>query len=134
MTSEILFCKQHNINAIRTSHYPNDSRFYALADGYGIYLVDEANLETHGSWCTPGDIPTPETTIPGSRMEWEGACVDRVESMMRRDYNHPSVVIWSLGNEAYGGEVFRSMYRRVHELDPNRPVHYEGITWHREFR
>lgn len=133
MTSEILFCKQHNINAIRTSHYPNDSRFYALADEYGIYLVDEANLETHGSWCTPGDIPTPETTIPGSRMEWEGACVDRVESMIRRDYNHPSVVIWSLGNEAYGGEVFRSMYRRIHELDPNRPVHYEGITWHREF-
>ena len=100
MLADIRFCKLHNINAIRTSHYPNDSRFYALADEYGIYLVDEANLETHGSWCTPGDIPTPETTIPGSRMEWEGACVDRVKSMMRRDYNHPSVVIWSLGNAA----------------------------------
>ena len=66
-------------------------------------------------------------------MEWEGACVDRLESMVRQDYNHPSVLIWSLGNESFGGEVFRSMYQRSHELDPARPVHYEGVTWEREF-
>lgn len=133
MIDDIVFCKRHNINAIRTSHYPNDRRFYALADRYGVYLIDEANLETHGSWNVPGDVATPETAIPGSRMEWEGPCVDRVESMIHRDYNHPSVLIWSLGNESYGGEVFRSMYRRAHELDPVRPVHYEGVTWNREY-
>lgn len=133
MIDDIVFCKRHNINAIRTSHYPNDRRFYALADRYGVYLIDEANLETHGSWNVPGDVATPETALPGSRMEWEGPCVDRVESMIHRDYNHPSVLVWSLGNESYGGEVFRSMYRRAHELDPVRPVHYEGITWNREY-
>lgn len=133
MIDDIVFCKRHNINAIRTSHYPNDRRFYALADRYGVYLIDEANLETHGSWNAPGDVATPETALPGSRMEWEGPCVDRVESMIHRDYNHPSVLVWSLGNESYGGEVFRSMYRRAHELDPVRPVHYEGITWNREY-
>ncbi len=133
MMTEIKLCKQLNINAIRTSHYPNDTRFLDLCDEYGLYVIDEANLETHGSWCTPGDIPTPATAIPGSQKEWEGACVDRLESMVRQDYNHPSVLIWSLGNESYGGEVFRSMYRRSHKLDPARPVHYEGVTWDHEF-
>ena len=133
MITDVKLCKQLNINAIRTSHYPNDTRFLDLCDEFGLYIIDEANLETHGSWCTPGDIPTPETAIPGSKMEWEGACVDRVESMVRQDRNHASVLIWSLGNESYGGEVFRSMYRRSRELDPARPVHYEGVTWDREF-
>lgn len=133
MISDVKLCKQLNINAIRTSHYPNDTRFLDLCDEYGLYVIDETNLETHGSWCTPGDIPTPETAIPGSKMEWEGACVDRLESMVRQDFNHPSVLIWSLGNESFGGEVFRSMYQRSHELDPARPVHYEGVTWDREF-
>ncbi|MBS5750573.1 glycoside hydrolase family 2 TIM barrel-domain containing protein [Actinomyces sp. oral taxon 181] len=133
MITDVKLCKQLNINAIRTSHYPNDTRFLDLCDEYGLYVIDETNLETHGSWCTPGDIPTPATTIPGSKMEWEGACVDRLESMVRQDFNHPSVLIWSLGNESFGGEVFRSMYRRAHELNPARPVHYEGVTWDREF-
>ena len=133
MITDVKLCKQLNINAIRTSHYPNDTRFLDLCDEYGLYIIDETNLETHGSWCTPGDIPTPETAIPGSKMEWEGACVDRLESMVRQDFNHPSVLIWSLGNESFGGEVFRSMYRRARELNPARPVHYEGVTWDREF-
>lgn len=133
MVADVRMCKQLNINAIRTSHYPNDTRFMDLCDEYGLYVIDETNLETHGSWCTPGDIPTPATAIPGSKMEWEGACVDRVESMLRQDRNHASVLMWSLGNESFGGEVFRSMYRRCHELDDSRPVHYEGITWDREF-
>lgn len=133
MITDVKLCKQLNINAIRTSHYPNDTRFLDLCDEYGLYVIEETNLETHGSWCTPGDIPTPATAIPGSKMEWEEACVDRLESMVHQDFNHPSVLIWSLGNESFGGEVFRSMYRRARELNPARPVHYEGVTWDREF-
>ena len=133
MIDDVIFCKRHNINAIRTSHYPNQERWYDLCDEYGIYLIDETNLETHGSWCLPGDVVTAETAVPGSKAHWEGACVDRVNSMMRRDYNHPSVVIWSLGNESYAGDVFRAMYKHVHDIDPNRPVHYEGVTHNREY-
>ena len=133
MIDDVIFCKRHNINAIRTSHYPNQERWYDLCDEYGIYLIDETNLETHGSWCLPGDVVTAETAVPGSKARWEGACVDRVNSMMRRDYNHPSVVIWSLGNESYTGDVFRAMYKHVHDIDPNRPVHYEGMTKNRDY-
>ncbi|MGG7116052.1 glycoside hydrolase family 2 TIM barrel-domain containing protein [Bifidobacterium pseudocatenulatum] len=133
MIDDVIFCKRHNINAIRTSHYPNQERWYDLCDEYGIYLIDETNLETHGSWCLPGDVVTAETAVPGSKARWEGACVDRVNSMMRRDYNHPSVVIWSLGNESYTGDVFRTMYKHVHDIDPNRPVHYEGVTKNRDY-
>ena len=133
MIDDVIFCKRHNINAIRTSHYPNQERWYDLCDEYGIYLIDETNLETHGSWCLPGDVVTAETAVPGSKARWEGACVDRVNSMMRRDYNHPSVVIWSLGNESHTGDVFRAMYKHVHDIDPNRPVHYEGVTKNRDY-
>ena len=133
MIDDVIFCKRHNINAIRTSHYPNQERWYDLCDEYGIYLIDETNLETHGSWCLPGDVVTAETAVPGSKARWEGACVDRVNSMMRRDYNHPSVVIWSLGNESYTGDVFRAMYKHVNDIDPNRPVHYEGVTKNRDY-
>lgn len=133
MIDDVMFCKRHNINAIRTSHYPNQDYWYELCDEYGIYLIDETNLETHGSWCLPGDVLTEETAVPGSKPQWEGACVDRVNSMMRRDYNHPSVLIWSLGNESYAGDVFRAMYRHAHDVDPNRPVHYEGVTHNRDY-
>ena len=94
MIDDITFCKRHNINAIRTSHYPNQEYWYDLCDEYGIYLIDETNMETHGSWVA-NNIETPETAVPGSKPQWEGACVDRINSMMRRDYNHPSVLIWS---------------------------------------
>ena len=109
MLTDIITCKRNNINAIRTSHYPNQTRFYELCDEYGLYLIDETNLETHGSWTIPGDVETPETAIPGSNPIWEGPCVDRIASMIGRDRNHPSVLIWSLGNESYAGEVFRAM-------------------------
>lgn len=133
MIDDVVFCKRHNINSIRTSHYPNQERWYELCDEYGIYLIDETNLEAHGSWSLPGDVLTEDTIVPGSKREWEGACVDRVNSMMRRDYNHPSVLIWSLGNESYVGDVFRAMYKHVHDIDPNRPVHYEGVTHNRDY-
>ncbi|WP_243386566.1 glycoside hydrolase family 2 TIM barrel-domain containing protein [Bifidobacterium primatium] len=133
MLWDIRFLKRHNLNAVRTSHYPNQSRWYELCDEYGIYLIDETNIETHGTWSAPGDQVTPETNIPGNRPEWEGACLDRVNSMTCRDFNHPSVVIWSLGNESYAGEVFQAMHDLVHELDGVRPVHYEGVYWNRGF-
>ena len=132
MLSDVVFCKRHNINAIRTSHYPNQEYWYDLCDEYGLYLIDETNMETHGTWVA-NNVERPEDGIPGSRPEWEGACVDRINSMMRRDYNHPSVLIWVAGNESSAGEVFRAMYRHAHTIDPNRPVHYEGSVHMREF-
>ena len=132
MIDDITFCKRHNINAIRTSHYPNQEYWYDLCDEYGIYLIDETNMETHGSWVA-NNIETPETAVPGSKPQWEDACVDRINSMMRRDYNHPSVLIWSLGNESFAGEVFRAMHAHAHAIDPNRPVHYEGSVHDRAF-
>lgn len=126
MLFDVKFCKQHNINAIRTSHYPNQSAFYDLCDEYGLYLIDETNLETHGTWAQARPEFTPEAAIPGSKTEWQAACVDRLESMIKRDYNHPSVLIWSLGNESFGGDVFRAMYEKAYALDGVRPVHYEG--------
>lgn len=133
MLFDIRFFKQHNINAVRTSHYPNQERWYELCDEYGIYMIDETNLESHGSWTAPSEPVTADTNVPGSKPEWRDACVDRVESMMRRDYNHPAVVIWSLGNESYAGTVFKAMSDFVHENDSLRPTHYEGVFWNREF-
>lgn len=132
MLWDIRFMKRHNINAVRTSHYPNQSRWYDLCDEYGIYLIDETNLETHGSWNSPGDIPV-GTSIPGDDPDWAPACLDRLDSMIRRDRNHPSVIIWSLGNESYAGEVLKSMSEHAHAIDPTRPVHYEGVTWKHEY-
>ena len=133
MVEDLVTCKRNNINAVRTSHYPNQTRWYELCDEYGVYLIDETNLETHGTWSSPGDVLMSSTAVPGSDPAWEDACVDRIASMVARDRNHPSVLVWSLGNESYGGETFRAMYRYAHGADPTRPVHYEGTTWCREF-
>ena len=133
MIADLTICKRNNINAIRASHYPNQSRWYELCDEYGIYLIDETNLETHGTWSSPGDVVMSDTAVPGSDERWLGACVDRVANMIGRDRNHPSVLIWSLGNESYAGDVFRAMYRFAHAADPTRPVHYEGMTWNRDY-
>ncbi len=114
---DILIMKRHNINAIRTSHYPNPSHLYRLADQYGLYVIDEADVETHG---------VRRKNVPGSNPLWTDAVVDRVERMVLRDRNHPSVVMWSLGNEAGFGHNFRIMKSAVRDLDDTRPVHYEG--------
>lgn len=133
MLADIRLMKRHNINAVRASHYPNQTRWMELCDEHGLYVIDEANLETHGSWSSPGDVATPGTAIPGDRPEWEPACLDRVSGMILRDRNHPSVLIWSMGNESYAGTVLRAMSDHARALDPRRPVHYEGVTHRREF-
>ncbi len=131
MLYDIRFMKQNNINAVRTSHYPNQSLWYRLCDGYGIYLIDEVNLESHGSWQKLGQAE-PSWNVPGNREEWKGAILDIAESMYERDKNHPSVLIWSLGNESYAGDVIASEAAYFHKAD-QRPVHYEGVFWNRNY-
>lgn len=132
MLWDIRFMKQHNINAVRTCHYPNQSRWYQLCDEYGIYLMDEANLESHGSWQKMGACE-PSWNVPGSLPEWKDAVVDRAKSMLERDKNHPSVLIWSCGNESYAGEDILAMSAFFKARDNSRPVHYEGVFWNRDF-
>ncbi len=121
MVQDILLMKQHNINAVRTSHYPDDPRFYDLCDYYGIYLIDECDLETHG-FCDVKDW----TGNPANDPKWEDACVDRMVRMVERDKNHPSVIMWSLGNESSFGCNHETMAKRTREIDSTRPLHYEG--------
>ena len=132
MLWDIEFMKQHNINAVRTSHYPNESLWYRLCDIYGIYLIDETNLEAHGSWQKMGECE-PSWNVPGSRPEWKEAVLDRAKSMFERDKNHPSILIWSCGNESYAGTCIEAMSDYFHEKDDTRLVHYEGVFWNREF-
>lgn len=114
MIQDILLMKQHNLNTIRTSHYPNDPRMYALYDYYGLYVMDEADCENHGNHSISG-LPS-----------WAPAYRDRMDRVIKRDRNHPSVIFWSLGNEGGNGDNFDEMYKVAKELDPSRPVHYEG--------
>lgn len=125
---DLVTMKQHNINAIRTCHYPNDSGIYALCDRLGLYMIDECNLESHGSWSAAwaGKIPK-EDIVPGNRPEWHAMMLDRVESMYQRDKNHPAILIWSCGNEAYGGKNIFDMSQYLREHDKGRVIHYEGV-------
>ncbi len=132
MMWDIRFMKRHNINAVRTCHYPDQSLWYELCDEYGIYLIDEANLESHGSWQKMGACE-PSWNVPGSLPEWKDCVVDRARSVLERDKNHPSVLIWSCGNESYAGEDILAMSEFFKERDPSRLVHYEGVFWNREF-
>ncbi|MBS4197743.1 glycoside hydrolase family 2 TIM barrel-domain containing protein [Lederbergia citri] len=129
MIHDIKLMKQHNINAVRTSHYPNNPYLYELCDQYGLYVIDENNLETHGSWIY-GQKEL-EDTVPGSKPEWTENVLDRCNSMFQRDKNHPSIVIWSLGNESFGGDNFLKMHQFFNEIDPSRLVHYEGVFHYR---
>lgn len=130
MIRDIELMKSHNINAVRTSHYPNQSIWYELCDQYGLYVIDETNLETHGSW-KYGQKDLHEDTVPASKPEWRANVLDRCNSMMQRDKNHPSVIIWSLGNESFGGDNFIAMHDMLQEADPSRVIHYEGIFHYR---
>ena len=131
---DIVTMKRNNINAIRTSHYPNDSALYALCDEYGLYLIDECNMETHGMWDMVGRGVWPiEKALPGDRQEWKDLLLDRVNSMYQRDKNHPSIIIWSCGNESFGGSVIYEMSKLFHALDDTRLVHYEGVCNDRRY-
>jgi len=132
MLFDIRLMKQNNINAVRTSHYPNNSRWYQLCDLYGIYLIDETNLETHGTWQRMFAYD-PEYILPGSHPEWLGAVLDRAQSMYERDKNHPSVLIWSCGNESNCGDDIAAMAEYFHRVDKGRLVHYEGVVHCRKY-
>ena len=117
MLQDVLLMKRYNFNAVRTSHYPNHPYWYQLCDRLGLYVVDEANIETHGM--------TPMSRLSDDPL-WVGAFTERVTRMVQRDFNHPSIIIWSLGNESGHGAVQDSMYSWVKSRDPSRPVQYEG--------
>ncbi|TCZ75398.1 DUF4981 domain-containing protein [Paenibacillus albiflavus] len=120
MLKDILLMKQHNINAVRTSHYPNNEVFYDLCDQYGLYVIDEADLECHGF-----ELTGRYDWIANNQL-WEQSFVDRGERMVLRDRNHPSIIMWSLGNESSFGSNFTAMYHACKRLDDTRLVHYEG--------
>lgn len=120
MKKDIILMKQHNINAVRTSHYPNMPEFYDLCDKFGIYVIEETDLECHGFELS--DNPKRLSDDP----EWEMAFVSRAERMVERDKNHPSIIMWSLGNESFFGCNFISMAKRIKEIDDTRLIHYEG--------
>ena len=118
MLEDIRLMKQYNINAVRTSHYPNDPYWYELCDEYGLYVIDEANIESHGMGYEPGK------TL-GNNPVFIKSHLDRTIRMVERDKNHPSVIIWSLGNEAGDGVCFDVTFEWIKSKDPTRPVHYE---------
>lgn len=124
--------RRNNINAVRTCHYPNQTLWYHLCDQNGIYMIDEANLESHGSWQKMGAVE-PSWNVPGSLPEWKDCVVDRARSMFERDKNHTAVLIWSCGNESYAGEDILAMSDFFHANDPGRLVHYEGVFHCRAF-
>lgn len=123
MISDILQMKRNNINAVRTSHYPNCPRWYELCDEYGLYVIDENNMETHGTnWSKIIGCPQ----IPDSRPEWETACMERIKALYNRDKNHTCVVCWSLGNESLGGATVQKMHDWIKDADDSRFVHFES--------
>lgn len=127
LRKDLTVMKQNNINAIRTSHYPNGSLLYRLCDEYGLYLIDETNMETHGSWDTVRADGDDDYIVPNDRPEWLPLLLDRENSMYQRDKNHPSILIWSCGNESYGGKDIYEMSQFFRKEDPTRLVHYEGV-------
>ena len=133
MELDIKLMKQHNINALRCSHYPNSSYIYELCDRYGLYVIDETNLETHGSWMRNGKKDIIEDTLPNDHEEWQDIILDRAKSMFERDKNHAAILIWSCGNESCGGKDLYVMSEYFRQADPTRLVHYENIFWDRRY-
>ncbi len=124
---DILIMKQNNINALRTSHYPNQTYLYELCDRYGLYVIDETNLETHGTWQIDEKYFDLEKVLPNDCEDYRLAVLDRARSMFERDKNHASILIWSCGNESYGGKTLFEMTEYFRDVDDSRLVHYEGI-------
>ncbi|KAK3897757.1 glycoside hydrolase, partial [Staphylotrichum tortipilum] len=139
---DLLLMKTHNINSLRCSHYPSHPKLFDMADELGLWVIDEADLECHGFYdavARPQDIPEEmdyeerkKLTVPvaakytSDNPSWTAAYLDRMEQMVQRDKNHPSIIIWSLGNESFYGRNHKAMYEYAKEFDPGRPVHYEG--------
>ena len=131
---DIITMKQNNINAIRTSHYPDDSALYDLCDRYGLYLIAETNLESHGSWdAYLRGRADKDYIVPKDHENWLPMMLDRANSCYQRDKNHPAILIWSCGNESYGGKDIYEMSQLFHRLDPHRLVHYEGVFHDRRY-
>jgi len=131
MIADIKLMKQLNVNAVRTSHYPNDPRFYDLADQYGLYILDEANIESHeymqkGTSQGNTNTQAQQQHFLGYQPEWQAAHIDRIQRMVQRDKNHPSIILWSLGNEAGFGTAFEQATAWIRENEPTRPVTYGG--------
>nr|WP_288701507.1 glycoside hydrolase family 2 TIM barrel-domain containing protein [uncultured Blautia sp.] len=125
--------KQNNINAIRTCHYPDASMIYELCDEYGIYMIDETNLESHGSWDVAEFTKDYTYVVPHDKPEWLDMMLDRANSMYQRDKNHAAILIWSCGNESFGGKDIFEMSQFFHKEDPTRLVHYEGLCHDRRY-
>lgn len=125
---DIVTMKKNNINAIRTSHYPDDSMLYELCDIYGIYMIAENNLESHGTWeaYNKGYVDL-DFVVPKDKSQWREMMLDRANSCYQRDKNHPAILIWSCGNESFGGKTIYKMSQLFRQLDKHRLVHYEGV-------
>ncbi|MAZ28232.1 MAG: beta-galactosidase subunit alpha [Cytophagaceae bacterium] len=121
MIKDIMLLKQNNFNAVRTSHYPNTPEWYDLCDKYGIYLIDEGNIETHG-------FGNDNKNLLSNTPHWQKPYLNRVKRMILRDFNHPSVIIWSMGNESGDGPNVKAVYDWVRDFDPSRPFHYQGTS------
>lgn len=131
---DIVTMKKNNINAIRTSHYPDDSMLYELCDIYGIYMIAENNLESHGTWeaYNKGYVDL-DFVVPKDKPQWREMMLDRANSCYQRDKNHPAILIWSCGNESFGGKTIYEMSQLFRQLDKHRLVHYEGVFSDRSY-
>jgi beta-galactosidase len=131
---DIVTMKRNNINAIRTSHYPDDTLLYHLCDRYGLYMIAENNMESHGTMeaFERGEIKA-DGIVPNDNPKWLSMMIDRVNSCYQRDKNHPAILIWSCGNESSGGKVIYEMSEQFRKLDKHRLVHYEGVFHDRRF-
>ena len=133
LRKDLKIMKQNNINAIRTCHYPDASLIYQLCDEYGIYMIDETNLESHGSWDVAEFTKDYTYVVPHDKPEWRDMMLDRANSMYQRDKNHAAILIWSCGNESFGGKDIFEMSQFFHKEDPTRLVHYEGLCHDRRY-
>lgn len=130
---DLLLLKANNFNAIRTSHYPNKSYLYELADKLGFYIIDEVDLETHGTWGSLYKKDGFDGVLPGNHEEFTNLILAKNEAIFKRDRNHPSIIIWSLGNESRVGSVLKKSYKFFKEKDPLRLVHYEGCYYKKKY-
>ena len=134
LEKDIITMKQNNINAIRTCHYPDDVDIYDLCDRYGLYMIAECNMESHGTWdAYLRGIKDMSYVVPDDKPDWEAMMLDRINSCYQRDKNHAAIVLWSCGNESYGGQTIYKMSELFRQLDDTRLVHYEGVFHDRRY-